>query len=256
MEDSKKDISSLPTSAKESGRKPSLSTGLRVGSNKNPRTLGLQCCICIFIVIAFYSILAGVIAVFPDQVTGIVIQIFKILFSPNNKYFESESTDRNSETSRTMEQIGCSANSFLIGDGTCDEVTNNARCLFDGGDCCLQDKVTSLCQNCTCIVDINKVDLNRKLKSQMVKALTSGLDIGTKFEARKTIADVLSRDVCLTLCFQEQEEAVDSIIYKPDNDTCTCAFFSGCYLDCQVKSLANSNSNILIMTAKALECRN
>ena len=44
----------------------------------------------------------------------------------------------------------CSKNSFLIGDGVCDDITNTKRCLFDGGDCCLSRKNTKLCIDCTC----------------------------------------------------------------------------------------------------------
>ncbi len=45
----------------------------------------------------------------------------------------------------------CSANSFLIGDGVCDEVTNNERCLFDNGDCCLDDDESKkYCTSCQC----------------------------------------------------------------------------------------------------------
>ncbi len=45
----------------------------------------------------------------------------------------------------------CSANSFLIGDGVCDEVTNNEKCLFDSGDCCRQDAESKkYCTSCLC----------------------------------------------------------------------------------------------------------
>ncbi len=50
----------------------------------------------------------------------------------------------------------CGANSFLIRDGQCDEVTNNKLCLFDGGDCCHQqeqeDNGISFCKDCSCRV--------------------------------------------------------------------------------------------------------
>ncbi len=41
-------------------------------------------------------------------------------------------------------------NRILINDGVCDEVANIADCLFDGGDCCLEDKDTKYCQDCEC----------------------------------------------------------------------------------------------------------
>ena len=45
---------------------------------------------------------------------------------------------------------GCDADSFMIRDGVCDEITNTERCLYDGGDCCKEDKSTELCNVCTC----------------------------------------------------------------------------------------------------------
>ncbi len=45
----------------------------------------------------------------------------------------------------------CSANSFLLGDGVCDEVTNNEQCLFDRGDCCSDDPESRIyCTSCLC----------------------------------------------------------------------------------------------------------
>ncbi len=45
----------------------------------------------------------------------------------------------------------CSANSFLLGDGVCDEITNNERCFFDKGDCCLgTEESLKYCTSCTC----------------------------------------------------------------------------------------------------------
>ena len=36
-----------------------------------------------------------------------------------------------------------------IGDGFCDEESNNANCGFDGGDCC-SDTTQLTCKYCTC----------------------------------------------------------------------------------------------------------
>ena len=37
----------------------------------------------------------------------------------------------------------------LVGDGICNDETNNAVCRFDGGDCCL-DVIHSNCSECIC----------------------------------------------------------------------------------------------------------
>ena len=45
--------------------------------------------------------------------------------------------------------IGCD----IAGDGFCDDATNDGRCDFDGGDCCIPDKKTEYCHFCTCWAD-------------------------------------------------------------------------------------------------------
>ena len=39
----------------------------------------------------------------------------------------------------------------MIGDGFCDDETNNVDCGFDGGDCCLDSVVTNFCSECECL---------------------------------------------------------------------------------------------------------
>ena len=39
----------------------------------------------------------------------------------------------------------------MIGDGFCNDETNNADCSYDGGDCCGSCIVTDLCSQCECI---------------------------------------------------------------------------------------------------------
>ena len=38
----------------------------------------------------------------------------------------------------------------LIGNGFCNDETNNADCIFDGGDCCGSCIITDYCLECTC----------------------------------------------------------------------------------------------------------
>ena len=42
------------------------------------------------------------------------------------------------------------AYSGWTGDGYCDDVSNILECNFDGGDCCLPNKVTDYCTECIC----------------------------------------------------------------------------------------------------------
>ena len=46
--------------------------------------------------------------------------------------------------------LGCT-NPGWIGDGYCDDVTNNMECNYDGGDCCLYPVNTQYCSECQCI---------------------------------------------------------------------------------------------------------
>ena len=44
---------------------------------------------------------------------------------------------------------GCS----IAGDGFCDDSTNDGRCDFDGGDCCLPNINNQYCSFCICYAD-------------------------------------------------------------------------------------------------------
>ena len=50
-----------------------------------------------------------------------------------------------------FKSTGCgSTNTHWIGDGFCDDETNNVGCNFDGGDCCVTNVNTNYCTECTC----------------------------------------------------------------------------------------------------------
>jgi hypothetical protein len=44
----------------------------------------------------------------------------------------------------------CDDNFKYVGDGQCDDVTNNEKCNFDGGDCCLNLINDDFCTECLC----------------------------------------------------------------------------------------------------------
>ena len=46
--------------------------------------------------------------------------------------------------------VKCEAPLSYIGDKECDDVTNNAECNFDGGDCCMDVVSTEYCTECIC----------------------------------------------------------------------------------------------------------
>ena len=49
------------------------------------------------------------------------------------------------------DQGTCAAGLYpLIGDGICNDETNNAECHYDDGDCCLSETKTDHCSECIC----------------------------------------------------------------------------------------------------------
>ena len=42
------------------------------------------------------------------------------------------------------------SNPEVLGNGYCNDETNNADCNYDGGDCCLSSPITDLCSECAC----------------------------------------------------------------------------------------------------------
>ena len=47
----------------------------------------------------------------------------------------------------------CLAGCTIAGDGFCDDSTNDGRCDFDGGDCCLPNINDQYCTFCICYAD-------------------------------------------------------------------------------------------------------
>ncbi len=66
----------------------------------------------------------------------------------------------------------------FVGDGVCDDDINVDSCAFDGGDCCLQKKITSLCRSCLCQITTDPMSLRTAFKQNHV----SILHLSTKFD--------------------------------------------------------------------------
>ena len=43
----------------------------------------------------------------------------------------------------------------MIGNGYCNDATNDAYCNFDGGDCCVLNVNTEDCRHCICYEDVS-----------------------------------------------------------------------------------------------------
>ena len=62
-------------------------------------------------------------------------------------------------------QESCAAGFLLsaVGNGVCNDETNNADCNYDGGDCCWRCIAKDFCTNCTCIGNIMRDEIKNPL---------------------------------------------------------------------------------------------
>ncbi len=125
-------------------------------------------------------------------------------------------------------QKGCGADSFMLRDGVCDEVTNTPRCLYDGGDCCREVKDTSMCMVCTCRLEIDEEEIHAQFKQLGVRQFKDPNDfhglIGSKqFDIK--VGDVLSDQVCSTLCLtHDDKDKFNAWHYNSIATVCRCAW--------------------------------
>ncbi len=91
----------------------------------------------------------------------------------------------------------CGSENFMMRDSVCDDPSNIAKCFYDGGDCCLENKDTTLCRNCTCILHVDHDDLNRQFGELKIKPLKpNAFDTISGVE----VENVISLTVCAVLC--------------------------------------------------------
>ena len=51
----------------------------------------------------------------------------------------------------------------MVGDGYCNDETNNIHCDFDGGDCCYSCVSTLFCTDCKCLTGNPEKEINHLL---------------------------------------------------------------------------------------------
>ncbi len=117
----------------------------------------------------------------------------------------------------------------MIRDTVCDEATNIEKCLYDGGDCCLELKDTTLCKNCSCRLKVELDELQLQFDELNVKPIKN-----PDWLINKAIGDwivevesVVSGQVCAVLCLDHDKgEAINSWIFdsKTGNGTCRCGW--------------------------------
>ena len=51
----------------------------------------------------------------------------------------------------------------MVGNGFCNDETNNADCNYDGGDCCGQCLLSEHCEDCVCLGNIHSDEFTNRL---------------------------------------------------------------------------------------------
>ncbi len=111
----------------------------------------------------------------------------------------------------------------MVGDGICDELANIEKCLYDGGDCCLEVKSTQECQDCRCKMKVDEKELEELfvyLDVQMITDETYPTEIAAVF---KRVIDVQSSGICFYLCQDHSGLRNQINAWSYDNGTCKCA---------------------------------
>ncbi len=117
----------------------------------------------------------------------------------------------------------------MMRDGVCDEAANIANCLYDGGDCCLENKDRTLCRNCTCRLIIDKTELRRQFKELEIKPAQDPDSLKAVIVAdtagKIVVEDVVSSQVCAALCLEhEKADQLNSWHYEVDKVICRCGW--------------------------------
>ncbi len=150
----------------------------------------------------------------------------------------------------------------MLRDSVCDEATNNARCLFDGGNCCLEFKDETLCKDCSCILPVEPLKIKSLFDQRQVKPLINNakdyfdnVAIG-KWTVK--VEDVVSSPVCATLCLDHTPKAdyLNAWLYDQQSLVCKCAWLEAAscpetysHLDWTLPNGTNWRSELKLNTA-------
>ncbi len=158
------------------------------------------------------------------QVCGIIksipyIQIYKLYFC-----FAVSTTRIPVEADSNT----CGADSFMMRDGVCDEAANNARCLYDGGDCCKEFKDKTLCRDCECIKKVDEENLRRQFDDLQVKPVEDPGRLASAIGSNGWIVEVeevVSVKVCAEVCLEHEKAALlNAWHYLANARICRCGW--------------------------------
>ncbi len=119
----------------------------------------------------------------------------------------------------------CGADGFMMRDGVCDDASNIAKCLFDGGDCCKENKDKTLCGACTCNLTVNQVELVGQFKDLQIKPLIQGGSNLDPLQNMVEVQDVVSTKVCAKICLEHQKaNELNAWHFKANLGICHCGW--------------------------------
>ena len=129
----------------------------------------------------------------------------------------------------------------------CDELTNKLRCGYDGGDCCKQNKDSTLCRDCTCHIDFDPQVQAGVLEQNGARIYS--VRKKTNFMAQKVVRDLANEETCHALCLDMLPD-IDSWVWESSlNNTCTCTKYDSCHARCETLPFTDKD-NIKIRTHK------
>ncbi len=137
----------------------------------------------------------------------------------------------------------CGADSFMLRDGVCDEASNIAKCLYDGGDCCQENKDKDLCRDCKCMLDVNQEDLRGKFRELEIMPVEDPMSLDTVIVENEgwtvEVEDVVSVDVCSVVCLEHRKaDELNAWHYLVNAKICKCGWIES--VSCPEKLTADN----------------
>ncbi len=163
----------------------------------------------------------------------------------------------------------CGADSFMLRDSVCDDTANMARCLYDGGDCCLEFKETKYCKSCACILDVDQGRLRNLFSQLNILPVDKPTDVEIAMERSIVevikVEDVVSGGVCGVLCLDHEARngELNSWIYLEDEKICKCGWIESVLCPekmvnnsrpLDIDGLTNATSTAFIQLGKTVPC--
>ncbi len=164
----------------------------------------------------------------------------------------------------------CGANSFQLRDSVCDDSSNTAICLYDGGDCCLEFKDTKLCKKCACILQVDDVKLLDHFRDRDILPLENPNALETAVNNKWTVKveGVVSGKVCSMLCIEHQNQTyINSWHYQTmPKGLCRCGWVESVHCPRETmmvdykwtlntSALSDSDQGAFVQLKKVVPCR-